>query len=368
MASENQQILDDLRTEADATHVKRALWRMVDQGDVARVESLFAELRALPPTPILDDTMAAIQSALAMHAQPQSAEAAVRALAGAGASQVRVAAAQLAASQSRDTLLRLFSHADDHPELFACLMQEMALRGHSPEQSDDVKRAHSKLSLRHHPLAWLPLQTLDPERAAASVLRKYGRDSSTAEMPFGPSGTRRTRVGELHPPQPTLHAQPVDQNLSAAVRNWQQESSAKVEMKVLQSNRVLDDTELCEGLLLHMQLDCLQGISTREIHLRRAGCWDVFPVLLAAAANGGALNTGHEGAYGRLAAWQSLAALAGVPPDARFDGVHQAAASCRFGLFDAKSAWFAQVAWDLGVVAVRPGAQFVALLAATDTD
>jgi uncharacterized protein DUF6183 len=41
---------------------------------------------------------------------------------------------------------------------------------------------------------------------------------------------------------------------------------------------------------------------------------------------------------------------------------------CDWFSFDADTDWFEQATWDLGLAAVRPGGQRLAVLAATDTD
>jgi len=41
---------------------------------------------------------------------------------------------------------------------------------------------------------------------------------------------------------------------------------------------------------------------------------------------------------------------------------------CDWISFDADTKWFKQVAWDIGLAAVRPGRQRLAVLAGTDTD
>jgi len=41
---------------------------------------------------------------------------------------------------------------------------------------------------------------------------------------------------------------------------------------------------------------------------------------------------------------------------------------CDWFSFDADAKWFKQVAWDIGLAAVRPGHQRLAVLAVTDTD
>lgn len=91
-------------------------------------------------------------------------------------------------------------------------------------------------------------------------------------------------------------------------------------------------------------------------------------VLFAAASTGGAYNSGSHGAYGRLAGWQSLAALAGVADGAGSAEVEARAAECAWFGFDARTDWFEQVAWDIGLAALAPDRRRLAVLAATDTD
>lgn len=90
-------------------------------------------------------------------------------------------------------------------------------------------------------------------------------------------------------------------------------------------------------------------------------------VLFAAASTGGAYNSGLYGAHGRPAAWRSLAGLAGA---AEYGTVEETAARARestwYGV-DAATAWFAHVAWDIGLAALSPDRR-LAVLAATDTD
>jgi hypothetical protein len=91
-------------------------------------------------------------------------------------------------------------------------------------------------------------------------------------------------------------------------------------------------------------------------------------VLFAAASTGGAYNSGSRGAYGRLTAWRSLAALAGCPEGAAFEEVETRAGDCIWYGFAADTKWFEQVAWDVGLAALTPDRRRLLVLAATDTD
>jgi hypothetical protein len=93
-----------------------------------------------------------------------------------------------------------------------------------------------------------------------------------------------------------------------------------------------------------------------------------WQVLFAAASTGAAYNSGLRGAYGRLAAWQSLGALAGAPQNAPFAETEALVQQSTWYGFEADTKWFEQVAWDIGLVALAPGRRGLAVLAATDTD
>jgi hypothetical protein len=90
--------------------------------------------------------------------------------------------------------------------------------------------------------------------------------------------------------------------------------------------------------------------------------------MFAAASMGGAYTSGLKGGYGRLAMWRSVAALVGADEQDPVEAVAALAERCRWLSFDATSAWFFQVAWDIGLVAVRPDGRSLATLSATDTD
>jgi hypothetical protein len=66
-------------------------------------------------------------------------------------------------------------------------------------------------------------------------------------------------------------------------------------------------------------------------------------------------------------AWQTLGALAGLGPEAAFTAIVAEAAACGWWAFDGPG-WFSHVAWDLGLLALHPAGDGLAVLAATDTD
>lgn len=94
---------------------------------------------------------------------------------------------------------------------------------------------------------------------------------------------------------------------------------------------------------------------------------DVWRTLLAGAASGGAYGPGMQGAYGRRAAWESLAALAGVQ-ETDIAVVEQAADRCTWLFYT--SDWHLDIIppLDAGVAGLRPDRRTVAVLAVTDAD
>jgi hypothetical protein len=88
--------------------------------------------------------------------------------------------------------------------------------------------------------------------------------------------------------------------------------------------------------------------------------------LFAAAANGVMVGRGLLGAYGRLAAWRSVAGLVGAGEGEGVEAVAAVAEHCRWAYFDTASWWLEHVGWDIGLAVVRPDGLSLAVLAATD--
>ncbi|GAA1928452.1 DUF6183 family protein [Streptantibioticus ferralitis] len=75
------------------------------------------------------------------------------------------------------------------------------------------------------------------------------------------------------------------------------------------------------------------------------------------------------GAYGRLAAWRSMAGLGGAPADASAQEVEDHARRSTWFHFEADADWFHnEIGDDYGIAALPPDGRRIAVLAATDTD
>ena len=163
-------------------------------------------------------------------------------------------------------------------------------------------------------------------------------------------------------------APPEAECLRSAVKNWEAESNGQSEARLFRSDVDVPPAAISAALALSLPLACLAGATESDLTLGVVSPADVLATVFAAAGNGGAYNQGLGGAYGRLAAWDTLGALAGTGEADTLEAAAVAAASCNWFSFTAKSAWFYDVAWDFGLLALRPDRRTLAVLAATDTD
>ncbi|MFE9929732.1 DUF6183 family protein [Streptomyces sp. NPDC005533] len=279
----------------------------------------------------------------------------------------RFTASLLASGQEAENLAAAFSGPASE-ELRACLLHELVLRGVAVHETPGVAGWATSPHWRHHPLGRLPLTLSDVE--GVPDLPRYGPRGSSHSMPFGPSESRApvTAAGASVPPVEETTTEAAATALAGAVANWAEESNGRIEARDFALAAPLDAASVPNALLT-LRLDCLDGAGRKAALsvsvLRPDQAW---AVLFAAASSGGAYNSGSFGAYGRLAAWQSLAALAGCPEGATTSEVEARVRDCVWHGFDADTKWFEQVAWDIGLAALTPDRRRLAVLAATDTD
>lgn len=253
-------------------------------------------------------------------------------------------------------------------ELRACLLHELVLRDVDITRVPGAAAWAASTHGPHHRLGRLPLTRSDVEAQPDVPAHSVG--GLSVGMPFGPSRHRQR-------PSPAASDIPaaVDattpaaiETMGAAVANWAADSNGGIEARVFAFAGPLDRA-VVPAVLPTLGLACLDGVgdgSGWTITARPpAGAWRV---LFGAATNGGAYSSGVHGAYGRLAAWQSIAALAGCPDGAAFGKEEARVRACTWFVFDADTPWYWQVAWDLGIAALTPDGRRLAVLAATDTD
>ena len=287
----------------------------------------------------------------------------------------RFAALLLASSQAPTDLAAAFvgdeSSGGASDELRACLVHELVLRDVVPFEVPGVAEWVASPDWRRHSLARLPLELSAIEENRD--LPDYGIRGHGSSMPFGPSTDHTvvawaggTRSSALTATETTTNA--LEVSITAAVANWTEESNGQAEARVFEFAGPVD-ADAVPATLLSVGLESLNdrrhGATFSTYDYGPAVAWRM---LFAAACNGGAYSPGYFGAYGRLAAWQSLAGLCGAAEDAGIADIAALAQECSWYGFDTDSEWFNQVAWDIGIATLDPRRLRLAVLAATDTD
>lgn len=91
-------------------------------------------------------------------------------------------------------------------------------------------------------------------------------------------------------------------------------------------------------------------------------------MLFSTAPMGGTYGHGAQGAFGRWAAWRSLAGLGGAPLGASAEEVERCAVESTWFHFECDSDWFHNEIHDYGIATLFPDRRRIAVLAAADTD
>jgi hypothetical protein len=277
---------------------------------------------------------------------------------------VRTLASRLAAAHSPSAFSdAIAAHAREHTELFACWLHELVVRGSPMDRDPKAVAFQGELTAAGHPLAALPLTLVDVEGEVPSYVPAYGSEAIGRAYEALASGPMSAR--SIPPPADAravrATAADVDPRMDTAVRSWAAGPNGKIETHVFVLAPPVRDSDLGSWLVRALPLAAARDA---KLDCVRVGVEGAFGALFAAAANGGAKMMGAGGAYGRLAAWTSLGALVGTAGSA--SEVARIAHRAAFLSFSAPGPWFHDVAWDLGLLALRPGGGSVAVLAATD--
>ncbi|MBV6699745.1 DUF6183 family protein [Kitasatospora aureofaciens] len=282
---------------------------------------------------------------------------------------VRRAAAVLAAHQSPQDLAPVFAPGTTYDaasdELRACLIHELVLRdapiARLPEA---VAWAAESPFWQDHPLSWLPW-TLSPLEGTPSLPR-YFRGGVGYGSGYGlPEGTRLpSRVSGSVPP---VRGNMIDFALTTAVDRWDGRHNGRVESGIHVTDEPVDPGAV-HPMLTSLALDCLADLAAPDhLTVTATSPAEAWRLLFAAASiGGGGEDYWWFGAYGRLAAWQSLAALSGAADGAPSAEVEQRAAECGWYGFDAATDWFNRDSMDFGLLTLTPDRRRIAVLAATD--
>ncbi|MFD8482118.1 DUF6183 family protein [Kitasatospora sp. NPDC059673] len=275
----------------------------------------------------------------------------------------RLVASLLASGHRPADLAAVFAGPASN-ELRACLVHELILRGVDLSAIPRLSAWATAPHYAHHPLGALPL-TPSPLEALAD-LPGHGPQDSCHVLPHPPSEGRQLtarRSAAPLPPATETTTPELTEALGRAVANWAEESNGRIEARVFDLAVPLP-VESVPAALLALGLDCLAGAEPSALSVTTCPPAEAWSILFTAASTGGAYNLGAHGAYGRLAAWQSVAALS----DATLPTAEARATACHWFTFDAPAPWFDHIAWDLGLATLTPDRRRLAVLAATDTD
>ncbi|MFI6848176.1 DUF6183 family protein [Kitasatospora sp. NBC_00085] len=282
---------------------------------------------------------------------------------------VRRAAAVLAAHQSVADLAALFTPGrpyDDTPdELRACLIHELVLRDAPVAQSPEAVRwAANSPFWNDHPLAWLPWSLSPVERRPA--LPRYSRGGVAYGSGYGlPQGARPP--GGDPGGVPSVRRIAEEHTITAAVEPWARRHNGRVESGIYVADAPVGPGAV-HAVLASLPMACLAELADPgHLRVRTGSPAEAWRLLFAAASTGaGPESDWCYGAYGRLAAWQSLAALSDAAHGASPAEVEQRAQECAWYGFQASTHWFNQDSKDFALLTLSPGGHRLAVLAATD--
>ncbi len=269
---------------------------------------------------------------------------------------------------TKEVILR---HVADHKflKIIIPLIQESVARGARYDDVEPISTFWKALSEQEEPLAWLPLHRVDIERSAN--FPRYGRSANDMHLPSSNVTDELEKHLSTNPHGKSFKTVPLtfDQVPAArCVSKWTEHSNGKFEAKLFQTTSPITAADVSAKNLSNLQLECLAGAKQRDIKVDIVTPERLFAILFSAASNGGAYPSGVEGAYGRLAAWKSLAAIVGAADNASFNEVSSAVKQSGWCSFESPAEWFYNIAWDFGIVCVRPDKRHIAVLAASDED
>ncbi|MEU1626775.1 DUF6183 family protein [Streptomyces sp. NPDC020096] len=251
-------------------------------------------------------------------------------------------------------------------ELRACLFHELVLRG--VDTNDFPPLTYWPLVRPGwHALCWLPVRRRELE---ADV------DFPSRSISGGAWGvaTGLPTEGRLDPPTPRTAERSALQDIATA--DVHQAIVSAVEAGgwgdggawVFMLDEAIEPDRV-PALLPTLPMACVDGLGPAdrfEIAVRPVD--EIWCLLFGTASMGGMYSPGAYGAYGRLAAWQSMAGLSGAPADASAEEVERHARRGTWFHFEADADWFHNEIYDYGIAALSPDRRRIAVLAATDTD
>ncbi|MET7300790.1 DUF6183 family protein [Embleya sp. NPDC005575] len=289
--------------------------------------------------------------------------------AGGGSPAPRHIASMLVACQSYETLERtVFDRSvwDNLHELRDCLFHELLMRDAIPGDSWTLRGWQCSTWT---PLRWLPTERRDFE-IAWSFPEYHARGMSWSGGISGPPAEKR-----VDPPMPRT-AEPSHLRNAATSAEYQAIVAAGEagnwgcsEAWVFRLDKPVEPGDV-PALLPSLPMGCVEGLGPEgRFEIGVSTLDDVWPILFSTASTGGMYGPPSYGAYGRFAAWCSVAGLSGAAHDASADEVETLARGTTWFRFASGAEWFHnEVGHDYGIAALSPDRRRLAVLAATDTD
>ncbi|MFF2618059.1 hypothetical protein DR950_01565 [Kitasatospora xanthocidica] len=377
-------LIDTLAGEKGATAFMAQLGRRADEMNTRQVAALAAAVAAAADShPDEVDTYAyiydSVRSLLIAAPGPESLRRLLH-LPTALRPDAELRAAELLAEELADTRSAdeladtVFTgplHRPSLHELRVCLLQELVLRSVQINEIPHLAAFAASPAAAQHPLGRLPATLLAVERGVAELvtaeqhlgwptpLNPYRR-ADAAERSPAPHTGGAYRLAEVRDP-----AQRVA--IGTAVQHWSGISNARITAQIFAVNREVDPHDI-DAVFAGLPLECAPEGAGTLTPLLDTTATTALCVLFLAASSGGAYGGRRGNGYARLAAWESMAALAGTPAAAPFADLAAQAEETHWYLFDTQGPWFYRVAWDVTMAALRPGRRELAVLAATDTD
>ena len=238
----------------------------------------------------------------------------------------RYAASLLASAHPAADPATVFS-GDASDELRVCLLHELALRG-----TEVQHRWATSPHWRYHPLAWLP-RSLTPLEGRPS-LPHYTVGGSSRDLPT--MTVEPARGNRPVPPARETTTGAETAAIGSAVANWAEGSNGRIEARTFALDADLHP-DAVGTTLLSLGLESLQSLNPGPGPCSATPAWQQ---LFTAASTGGAYNSGDFGAYGRLFAWRSVAALVGAPQDASTANVEALAHASSWYSYAGPTDWF----------------------------
>jgi hypothetical protein len=235
-----------------------------------------------------------------------------------------------------------------------------------------VHRLFARLRVLGHPLAILPAELMGLEASVSELMTSYGHGVTQREpvsSQFSLAADRLTRTPPDVDLGPATELVEADQDtlMRKAVGSWATQSNGRIESRILRCDQPVPEGMVPSTQLGHLVQYSIAELGSHEVRMSPAAPERVFHHLFS-AAHGGAYSRDRGAAYARLEAWQSLAGLVGLGHVGGIQAVEDAVEKCRWLEIGTDHPWFYQVAWDLGLVCLRPDRRTLAILVATDTD